>query len=297
MVLTLIDNFLQYLRYERNRSELTVKAYSMDLGMFDNYIKAQDETLQLEDVDADLVRDWMEYMLDGGDSAASVCRRLSAVKSMYRFALSRNLVSHDPAHNLRGPKKQRPLPRFLTEKEMSQLLDGMEWGDTFNDMRTRTILIMFYETGVRASELVGLDDKDVDFLNHEIKVLGKRNKQRIIPFGEEFAGTLRQYMQKRDAEMGQSAEGALFVDDDGQRINYNKVRILVRNSLSLVCTLQKRSPHVLRHTFATALLNNGADIESVQKLLGHEKLSTTEIYTHTTFEQLKQIYSNAHPRA
>lgn len=297
MVRALIDNFLQYLRYERNRSELTVKAYSMDLEMFRNYIKAQDEGLELEDVDSDLVRDWMEYMLDGGDSAASVCRRLSAVKSMYRFALSRKLVSRDPAHGLRGPKKHRPLPQFLTENEMTRLLDGLEWGDTFNDVRTRTILIMFYETGVRASELVAMDDKNVDFVNQEIKVTGKRNKQRMIPFGDELGRTLKQYMEKRDAETGQSGCGALFTDADGRRMNYSKVRQLVRNSLALVCNLKKRSPHVLRHTFATALLNNGADIESVQKLLGHEKLSTTEIYTHTTFEQLKQVYSNAHPRA
>lgn len=297
MVRALIDNFLQYLRYERNRSELTVKAYSMDLEMFRNYIKAQDEGLELENVDSDLVRDWMEYMLDGGDSAASVCRRLSAVKSMYRFALSRKLVSRDPAHGLRGPKKHRPLPQFLTENEMTRLLDGLEWDDTFNDVRTRTILITFYETGVRASELVAMDDKNVDFVNQEIKVTGKRNKQRIIPFGDELGRTLKQYMEKRDAETGQSGCGALFTDAEGRRMNYGKVRQLVRNSLALVCNLKKRSPHVLRHTFATALLNNGADIESVQKLLGHEKLSTTEIYTHTTFEQLKQVYSNAHPRA
>lgn len=297
MVHTLTDSFLQYLRYERNRSEQTVKAYSMDLEMFRRYIKTRDRELEPEDVDTDLVRDWMEYMLDGGDSAASVCRRLSAVKSMFRFALSRNLVSRDPAHGLRGPKRSRRLPQFLTENEMARLLDGMEWGDTYNDVRTRTILILFYETGVRASELTAMDDKDVDFVNSEIKVSGKGNKQRIIPFGEGLGQTLRQYMAKRDAEVGQPCDGALFTDGGGRRIRYSKVRQLVRASLSLVCNLKKRSPHVLRHTFATALLNNGADIENVQKLLGHEKLSTTEIYTHTTFEQLKKVYKNAHPRA
>ncbi len=297
MVRTLIDSFLQYLRYERHRAERTVKAYSSDLEMFLDFVRMQDEGLRLEDIDADLVRDWMEYMLDGGDSAASVCRRLSAVKSMYRFALSRGLVSHDPAHNLRGPKKSRPLPQFLTDKEMSLLLDDREWGTDFINVRARTIIIMFYETGVRASELVSLDDKDVDFVNREVKVLGKRNKQRIIPFGEELDGVLRQYIEKRDAEVGRSGCGALFTDSEGQRMNYEQVRKLVHDNLSLVCNLKKRSPHVLRHTFATSLLNNGADIESVQKLLGHEKLSTTEIYTHTTFEQLKKVYSKAHPRA
>ena len=297
MVRTLIDSFLQYLRYERHRAERTVKAYSFDLEMFHDFLQMQDEGLRLEDIDADLVRDWMEFMLDGGDSAASVCRRLSAVKSMYRFALSRGLVSHDPAHSLRGPKKSRPLPQFLTDKEMSRLLDDIEWGTDYINVRARTIIIMFYETGVRASELVSLDDKDVDFVNREVKVLGKRNKQRIIPFGKELDSVLRQYIEKRDAEVGCPGCGALFTDSEGQRMNYAQVRQLVHDNLSLVCNLKKRSPHVLRHTFATSMLNNGADIESVQKLLGHEKLSTTEIYTHTTFEQLKKVYGKAHPRA
>ena len=297
MACVLIDSFLQYLRFERNRSEQTVRAYSMDLEMFSKYVNSLDAELKLEDVDSDVVRDWMESMLDEGDSASSVCRRLSAVKSMYRYALSRNLVEHDPAHCLRGPKKHRVLPQFLNEAEMNRLIDDIEWSDTFNDVRTRTILITLYETGVRASELVGMNDEDIDFLNHEIRVTGKGNKERVIPFGKELAAVLKQYIDRRNAEVSHTDENALFINNEGQRLTYDKVRTSVRDSLSLVCNLKKRSPHVLRHTFATALLNNGADLESVQKLLGHAKLSTTEIYTHTTFEQLKQVYSNAHPRA
>ena len=297
MTRALTDSFLQYLRYERNRSAQTVRAYSIDLDMFCSYVESLDTELRLEDVDSDIVRDWLEHMLDSGDAASSVCRRLSAVKSMYRFALSRNLVGHDPAHCLRGPKKRRVLPQFLTESEMDRLIDGVEWGGSMNDVRTRTILITLYETGVRASELVGLDDSDVDFINHEIRITGKGDKQRIIPVGSELETALRNYIAKRDAEGCATVSGALFTDDDGLRLTYDKVRACVRDSLAMVCSLTKRSPHVLRHTFATALLNNGADLESVQKLLGPEKLSTTEIYTHTTFEQLKQVYSNAHPRA
>ena len=180
---------------------------------------------------------------------------------------------------------------------MNRLLDDMEWGDTYKDVRTRTILITFYETGMRLSELTGLDDADVDYVTREIKVTGKRDKQRIIPFGEELCRALQEYTAKRNAVIAQRASTAVFLTEEGTRMTSEEVRNEVKRRLSAVCNLKKRTPHVLRHTFATAMLNNGADLESVQKLLGHEKLSTTEIYTHTTFEQLKQVYSNAHPRA
>lgn len=293
----MIEKFLDYMRFERNRAELTVKAYGKDLVQFENYIKSLDEGLTLETVDADVIRDWMEYMLDSGNTATSVCRRLSALRSLYRFALARNLVAHDPAHAVRGPKTRRPLPQFLNESEMNRLLDDMEWGDTYKDVRTRTILMTFYETGIRLSELTGLNDDSIDFVNREIKVTGKRNKQRIIPFGGELCRALEKYAAMRDAVIGRRTPKALFLAEDGMRMEADEVRADVKRSLSAVCNLKKRTPHVLRHTFATAMLNNGADLESVQKLLGHEKLSTTEIYTHTTFEQLKQVYSNAHPRA
>lgn len=296
-VQSMIEKFLEYMRFERNRSELTVKAYAKDLAQFEAYVASLDGALTLETVDADVIRDWMESMLDGGNTATSVCRRLSALRSLYRFALSRNLVEHDPAHAVKGPKTHRPLPQFLNEGEMNRLLDDVEWGESYKDVRTRTILITFYETGMRLSELIGLDDGSVDFAQREIKVTGKRNKQRIIPFGEELCTALRRYVALRDASVARCTPGALFLTEEGTRMSPDEVRTQVRRSLSAVCNLKKRTPHVLRHTFATAMLNNGADLESVQKLLGHEKLSTTEIYTHTTFEQLKQVYSNAHPRA
>lgn len=292
----IVDKFLEYLRYERNRSPLTVQSYGRDLRAFEDYFHGLDPYLTWENVDADVVRDWVESMMDRGNRAASVNRRLSAVRSLYRFALSRSLVGGDPAHAVRGPKKGKPLPQFLREGEMDSLLDDVEWGTSFADVRTRTILMVFYETGLRRSELVSLDDRSVDLDRQELRVIGKRNKERVVPFGDELAASLRHYMEVRD-ETVSGQTGALFVEDDGSRISGNHVYRDVRRTLSLVCTLKKRSPHVLRHTFATAMLNNGADLESVQKLLGHEKLSTTEIYTHTTFEQLKQIYSNAHPRA
>lgn len=290
------DLFLDYLKLERNYSPATVKHYRDDLKEFERFFQGFDQQLSWESVDSDIVRRWMEYMMDKGNAASSVNRRLSALRSFYRYALRRNLVVKDPVHGIQGPKRKRPLPQFLKESEMDQLLDERMWTDSYKDVLARTIIVTFYETGVRISELIGLNDKDVDYINCEIKVTGKRDKQRIIPFGDELFKTLTAYQQQRDVET-ESESVAFFRTEKGKRVTDEQVRQMVKINLSKVSTLKKRSPHVLRHTFATAMLNHDAGLESVKKLLGHESLSTTEIYTHTTFEQLKKVYNNAHPRA
>ncbi len=290
------DLFLDYLKLERNYSPATVKHYRDDLKEFERFFQGLDQQLSWESVDSDIVRRWMEYMMDKGNIASSVNRRLSALRSFYRYALRRNLVVKDPVHGIQGPKRKRPLPQFLKESEMDQLLDERMWTDSYKDVLARTIIVTFYETGVRISELIGLNDKDVDYINCEIKVTGKRDKQRIIPFGDELLKTLTAYQQQRDIET-ESESVAFFRTEKGKRVTDEQVRQMVKINLSKVSTLKKRSPHVLRHTFATAMLNHDAGLESVKKLLGHETLSTTEIYTHTTFEQLKKVYNNAHPRA
>ena len=292
----MINEFLNYLKFERNRSDLTIKNYGEDLRAFKEFYGNLDSRLSWKSVDSDVIRDWMESMMDKGNNATSINRRLSALRSFYRFALARKLVDKDPVHGVTGPKKGRPLPQFLKENEMDRLLDAGSWTESFEDVRDRTIIMTFYETGIRLSELTGLDDCMVDFSNRQLKVTGKRNKQRVIPFGKELLTTLRDYMKCRDKEVNRLSD-ALFVTAKGQRMTSSQVREAVRKNLSKVCTLKKRTPHVLRHTFATAMLNNKAGIESVKKLLGHESLSTTEIYTHTTFEQLKREYYSAHPRA
>ncbi|WP_068857251.1 tyrosine-type recombinase/integrase [Leyella lascolaii] len=295
----MIKEFLNYLQYERNRSALTVKSYGEDARAFESYFKNLDTHLSWESVDSDIIRDWMESMMDKGNTAASINRRLSAVRSLYRFALSRGFVEHDPSRGVFGPKKNLSLPYFLREEEMDRLLDPGRWSDAYGDVCLRTMLMVFYETGVRLSELTGLDNASVDLANSELKVTGKRNKQRVIPFGDELRETLCTYIYKRDAEVSgvDGVEDAFFLTSKGRRFSNAAVRQKVKAALATVCTLKKRSPHVLRHSFATAMLNHDAGLESVRKLLGHESLSTTEIYTHTTFEQLKRVYSNAHPRA
>lgn len=291
-----IDEFLQYLSCELNRSQRTVDSYRDDLMHFEKFAKSLSDSFSWETVDSDMVRDWMESMMDKGNAATSVNRRLSALRTLYRFALTRHYVESDPVHSIQGPKKERPLPQFVKESEMNELLDRQAWGDDYNNVRARTLIITFYETGMRLSELIGLNDDSVDFVNSEIKVTGKRNKQRIVPFGDELRNALREYIQLRNANV-RAASKALFLSSRGNRMKPETVRNIVRTNLSRVCSLKKRSPHVLRHTFATAMLNHHAGIESLKKLLGHAKLSTTEIYTHTTFEQLKRVYIEAHPRA
>lgn len=292
----MIDQFLNYLRYERNRSPHTVQVYAENLHDFETYIQGVDDCLSLQTADTDVIRSWMEHLMDEGRKPATVNLGLSAIRTFYRYALSHHLVEKDPAHGIKGPKKSKPLPQFVREAEMDRLLDEELPTDNYNKVRARTIIILFYETGIRLAELVGLNDDDIDFAGMQLKVTGKRDKQRLVPFGEELAGMLQSYMALRDNEVMRQSP-ALFLTAKGERISRRQVQYLVKEQLSEVTTLKKRSPHVLRHSFATAMLNNGAGMESVKKLLGHESLDTTEIYTHTTFEQLKRVYKETHPRA
>ena len=291
-----VDKFLDYLSSELNRSQQTVESYRDDLKHFETFAKDLSDSFSWETVDSDMVRDWMESMMDKGNSAATVSRRLSALKTFYRFALARRYVESDPVYSIKGPKKEKPLPQFVKESEMDELLDRQAWGDDYNNVRARTIIILFYETGMRLSELVNLDDKDVNFVTSEIKITGKGNKQRIVPFGDELKNTLLEFRRLRDASV-EVKTPALVVSDKGTRMSPSKVQNIVRSNLSRVCSLKKKSPHVLRHSFATAMLNHHVGIENLKKLLGHASISTTEIYTHTTFEQLKRVYNEAHPRA
>ena len=295
----IVEDFLRYMRAERDASPQTIETYRIALADYTAFLKRACDNINPEDADGDIVRDWVEDMMDRGNKPSSTCKKLSAVRSLYRFALRKGIVKRDPAHGVNGPKREKTLPAFLKETEVSELLDRTPWDyDDINDVRTRTILLLLYSTGIRRAELIALRDKDVDFANGSLKVTGKRRKQRIVPLGGEMVDALKCYMETRDKDTpATDATGALFRDGKGRQMSAAQVYAAVRRSLSLVSTQKKRSPHVLRHTFATAMLNNGAGLGSVQKLLGHESLDTTQIYTHVTFEELKRTYAKAHPRA
>lgn len=295
------ERFLQHLSVERRLSSGTVEAYGVSLRLFRDFLSALPDPRSLETADSDNIRDWMERLMENGKSAAYVNRSLAALRTFYRFCLAGGILSVDPAHSVSGPKKPKRLPRFVKDSEMDALADMMWKGrddleEPFDDVRARTIIYTFYLTGLRAAELISLDDSMVDFVSRELKVTGKRDKQRVVPFGEELEKMLREYIGRRDAAVSRE-DDALFVSGKGKRVTYAQVRKLVKENLQAVSSLDKCSPHVLRHTFATAMLNHDANLESVKKLLGHQSLNTTEIYTHTTYELLKKTYGNAHPRA
>lgn len=295
----IVEDFLRYMEAEREASPLTVSTYEQALGDFAAYISELGDTT-LEDADSDVIRDWMEHLMDNGHKASTVCKYLSAVKSLYRYALRMGIIKRDPAHPLHGPKKEKALPVFIKEQEADKLFDKVRWDmENIKDVRARTLLLLLYSTGIRRAEVIALRDSDVNLVSREIKVTGKRRKQRIIPLGDEIATELERYMALRDREQPDSeatSGGALFRNDSGKALTEGSVYNTVHTYLTQVTTQKKRSPHVLRHSFATAMLNNDAQLGSVQKLLGHQSLTTTQIYTHVTFKDLKRTYSMAHPR-
>lgn len=292
----LIDSFLDYLRYERNYSEYTVTAYSKDLGQFEEYVKMKKEGIfDPREVDQDIVRSWIVFLLDEQVAAVSVNRKLSSLKSFFKFLMKQGVVSVNPLRLITGPKTRKPLPYFVKDGEMEALLDEGEFDEDFEGMRNRLILEMLYDTGIRRSELVGIRNADIDWEAMQLRVNGKRNKQRLIPFAEGLKDLMRAYTEIRTREVGAESEW-FFVRKNGAALSVGMVYHIVKNKLSEIPTLAKRSPHVLRHSFATSMLNNGAELNAVKELLGHSSLASTSVYTHTTFEELKKVY-HAHPRA
>lgn len=292
----LTDSFLDYLQYERNYSEETIKSYREDLRQFEEFAREEIGDSAPSEVKAELVREWIVSLMDRGYTSTSINRKLSSLRSFYKFLLRKGEVAVNPLQKITGPKNKKPLPAFLRESDMDRLLDEVDFGEGFKGCRDHMIIEMFYATGVRLSELIGLDNKNVDFSSSLIKVTGKRNKQRLIPFGEELKIAMTEYVDVRNEAVPVRTD-AFFVRENGERLSRSIVENLVKRNLSKVVTLKKRSPHVLRHTFATTMLNHDAELGAIKELLGHESLATTEVYTHTTFEELKKVYNLAHPRA
>lgn len=292
----LIVSFLDYLRYERNYSEKTILAYGKDIMQLREFAQEKSREIDFLDVKPELIREWIVSLMDDGYTSTSVNRKLSSLRSFYKYLLRHGEVTVDPLSKISGPKNKKKLPVFLKESEMDKLLDEVDFGEGFRGCRDRLIIELFYATGIRLSELIGIDDKDVDLSASILKVTGKRNKQRLIPFGDELREAMCEYINMRNQQMSKKSE-AFFVRENGERLYRRLVYNLVKRNLSKVATLKKKSPHVLRHTFATAMLNNQAQLGAVKELLGHESLATTGIYTHATFEELKKVYKQAHPRA
>jgi integrase/recombinase XerC len=291
------ESFLDYLRIEKHYSQHTVRSYENDIGQFFSFISVHRGSDDLDDISSQDVRSWIISMLDNGYAAKSVHRKISSLRTYFRYNMRTGLINTNPAENIVLPKVRRRLPVFVEEMSLDSLLDSYSFGDDFGGLRDRMIIEMLYTTGMRKAELIGIRLDDVDIEACTVRVLGKRNRERIIPLLENFTARLKEYIALRDKNFPGNTEECLFLTDRGLKLYDKFVYNTVKRYLDLVSTIEKKSPHVLRHTFATHMLNSGADLNSVKEILGHANLSATQIYTHNTFEKLKKVYKQAHPRA
>ena len=289
----LVESFLRYIRYEKNLSTHTVLSYKNDLFQFKTFLENLEPGCELQQVVPEQVREWIASLSEAGLSARSISRKVSALRAFYRYLVAQSVVAGSPVKELRVPKVRKSMPVYLRSDTMDELIDDVAYGDDFEGVRNKLIVEMFCNTGIRRAELIGL--KDADVREDEIKVTGKRNKERLVPYGPELAGQIAAYRKAR-REIGQAGSEYFFIRKDGEPLYPQLVYRIVKQALSQVCTFNKKSPHVLRHTFASVMLNDGAGLNSVKELLGHHSLASTEIYTHITFEELKQSYNQAFPK-
>ncbi|HSG68313.1 MAG TPA: tyrosine recombinase XerC [Bacteroidales bacterium] len=289
-------NFIDYISYEKRYSNHTVQAYRKDLDQYTAFLADQYEMTDPTQVGHQHIRSWLVSLMETGLTARSVMRKLSTLKSFYKYLLRNGKISSDPTMMVVAPKTPSRNPEFVDEAQMVELLDNIEYGNDFEGIRDRLILEIFYGTGIRLAELISLKEADISFDKQTIKVLGKRNKERIIPFTDKMDEPLQKYLQMKK-ENAFDDEGRLLLTAHGKKLYPRLVYRIVNKYLTQVTTLSKKSPHILRHTFATHMLNRGADLNAVKEFLGHANLAATQVYTHNTVEKLKKIYQQAHPRA
>jgi integrase/recombinase XerC len=289
------ESFLKYLKNQKRYSIHTIRAYSDDLEQFCSFcgFSAEDEILK---VDHKQIRNWVASLIDNGISARSVRRKISSLKSFFKYLWREGKIPDNPVKRIIPPKIEKKLPVFVSTEHMNTLLTNTEFGTDFRGLRNRLIIDLFYQTGVRLSELINLRVVDIDRYNMQLKVLGKRNKERIIPLLKCLKNSIDEYLVERN-KIEIQEEDFLFITERGNKMYPRLIYRIVHNYLRLITTAEKKSPHILRHTFATHMLNAGADLNAIKELLGHSNLSATEIYTHNTFKKLKSIYKQAHPRA
>ena len=286
------NEFTQYIVAEKRFSEHTIKSYLTDLNQFTTYIDSEFEiNADVNEINFQIIRSWIASMLEAGISPRSVNRKISTLKTYFKFLLRNEFLKESPMLKVVAPKSRKGLPVFIEEDQMESLLTEVVFEDGFIGQRNKLIIELFYVTGIRLSELINIEIEDIDFQNKLIKVLGKRNKERLIPLSSSFIAELKQFMDEYQLKL------YLFSDSNGKKLYTKLVYRLVNKYIGEISSVNKKSPHILRHTFATHMLNNGADINAIKELLGHANLSATQVYTHNTIEKLKTVYKQAHPRA
>ncbi len=291
-------DFINYLKFEKRYSPHTITAYTKDLDQFDSFLISEYEVLNANEVSYQMVRSWIVGLIEQDISARSVNRKLSTLKSYFKYLVREELINENPMPKVQSPKTSKKLPVFVDRESMETLFSEDIFSNDFDGRRNRLIIEMFYMTGIRLSELINLKNSDIDFYQQSIKVLGKRNKERIVPISAELIDSIKNYIEIRDKNVEVLEQNDYFyVTIKGKKLYEKLAYHIVNLYLGKVSTLQKKSPHVLRHTFATHMLNNGADLNAIKEILGHSNLAATQVYTHNTIEKLKNIYKQAHPRA
>jgi len=289
------ESFINFLRYEKRYSVHTVTAYKNDLDQFVGFCTDVVGDFVVKEVDAKLVRSWVVSLMENNIAPRSVGRKVTSVKSFYNYLMRGQHVESNPAANIPLPKVRKKLPHFVEENSLAHLLDGNEFENSFKGIRDKLIIALLYGAGIRLAELRGLKEKDFDTQSHLVRVLGKRQKERVIPYPREINNLLNEYVIARNKKLEVEPE-FLLVTEKGKQVYEKLVYRVVKSNLAKVTSLEKKSPHVLRHSYATHLLNKGADLNAVKELLGHSNLAATQVYTHTTFEKLRDSYKQAHPR-
>jgi integrase/recombinase XerC len=289
--------FIDHLKFEKRYSAHTIRSYQNDLDQFSTYIRAEFGGMAIQEISPAIIRSWLAVLKDEDLKSRSINRKISALKSWYKHLNRVGMVDRSPMGAILSPKAGKRLPVYVEQKEMAELFAGVEFPDDWEGRTDRLLLIILYCTGMRRSELVGLREGQVDFGNRVIKVLGKGNKERVIPANKELMEAIGDYRDRKRVELEASDEEFLLVNRKGRRLYPKYVHRAVHHYLAQVTTIDQKSPHVLRHTFATHLMNRGAELNSVKELLGHSSLAATQVYTHNSIETLKEIYKNAHPKA
>lgn len=293
----MVESFLKYLQFEKRVSPHTLVAYRQDLFQFDEFTKQNFPDIQISESDHVIIRSWIIQLVEAGLEAKSINRKIACLRSFYKFLMRQEAITKDPMLKIRVLKTQKKLPSFVKENDMVNLLDNIAFEETHEGLRDKLILELFYSTGIRLSELIQLKETQVDLHNCTIKVLGKRNKERVIPFPSGLVQLIKIYCKMRDEKVSVNTCDNLFVTDKGEPCYPQMIQRMVKKYLQLFSTVEKKSPHVLRHTYATHLLNKGAEINAVKDLLGHSSLAATQVYTHNSMEKIKKAFDNAHPKA